>query len=543
MTKLSYNQKEKTYFLLTKDSEKAVDAGLTKATKARGPNGEQVFFTASNDDKKEPVDNPYAVLDFFKYADEIAKPRLAPLWEEYNKSWATETEANFPRPQGKNYMGFQRAGIEYALRHDNVLIGDEPGLGKTMQAIGICNARRSKKNLVICPASIRLNWRDKVQQWSTINGVATYPVLKSTDGVNPHANYTIISYDLVRQGEIFEALMAQTWDNLILDEAHYLKTPDAKRTYAIFGGGRGPHMKNFISKKCGHVTALTGTPLPNRPRECYTLAKALNWDSIDWVSFDSFSHRFNPVAVFSNGGREERKGRLPELQARLRTNFMVRRLKTDVMKDLPDKMYEFAYIEPNGRINDVLRRERMLNFKIEDLKDPFSDLMGMISTLRREMGEAKVPRIVEHMKHLLDTVEIPKVVLFCHHRSVMDELYIELSKYNVVQVRGGMGALAKEESIKGFINNPKVRIFMGQLDAAGFGIDGLQSVATRVVFGEPAWTPGTNEQAVDRLHRIGQHENVIAEFLVVEGSLDEKILATVLEKTLVIHDSLDRRYT
>jgi SNF2 family DNA or RNA helicase len=105
-----------------------------------------------------------------------------------------------------------------------------------------------------------------------------------------------------------------------------------------------------------------------------------------------------------------------------------------------------------------------------------------------------------------------------------------------------MSSKAKDNSVQEFQTNKKKRIFLGQIDAAGVGIDGLQNVCDHVVFAEPAWTPGANEQAIDRCHRIGQHNNVLAQFLVVEGSLDERIIAAVLEKNETIHNSLDRAH-
>jgi len=221
---------------------------------------------------------------------------------------------------------------------------------------------------------------------------------------------------------------------------------------------------------------------------------------------------------------------------------MIRRLKKDVIKELPDKQYEFAYIEPNGAIAEVIRKERMLDFDpIRDLKNPGAPIWGMISTIRREMGEAKMPRAIEHLKYLLDIEEVDKVVVFSHHRSVMDGIKRALEDYGIVEWRGGMSDGAKEHSKEQFQTNPNVRVFSGQLEAAGFGLDGLQNVASRVVFVEPAWVPGTNDQAVDRLHRIGQQFPVIAQFLVVEGSLDERVLGTVLDKAFTINEVLDQR--
>lgn len=538
---LSFNKKQNTFFLFTHDEARAKRAGLTLSTKVTGPNGEKCFFTAGYDHK--PDKNPYAALEFFGEADEDARRELGSLKEAYDRSWADNSPKVFPAPPGYEYAGFQNAGISAGLEKGSLLIGDEPGLGKTGQAIGICEARKEKRNLVIVPATIRKQWAKAVTTW-TDGRRSAYPILKSSDGTNPHCEYNITSYDLTRNEGLHGALMSQTWDNLIVDEAHYAKNTGAGRTQAIFGGGAhgSKYFEEFIRNKCGNVIALTGTYLPNRPREAYILAKAINWEAIDWMTFNEFCYRFNPSGYADNGMLiEEREGRLEELQARLRCNFMIRRLKADVAKYLPPKTYEMSYIETDGGISEVLKKERMLNFRPEDLRNQFTPLFGMISTIRREMGEAKIPRIVEHLRYLMDDLEIPKVVVFCHHRSVMDALEHYLGQYGVVQVRGGMSSNQKEHSVESFVRESTKRIFIGQLDSAGFGVDGLQSVANYVVFAEPSWVPGTNEQAVDRCHRMGQKNNVIAQFLIVEGSIDERMLTTVFDKTHVIHNSLDKR--
>jgi len=547
---LSYNKKQKCFFVVTHDKEKAEKAGLTLSTTARGANGEAVYFTATHD--KKPEMNPYAVMAYYDEADASAREQLAPIKRDYDLSWKFETNYQ-PKLSTKvkmlkqDFYEFQKVGIEYGIAKGNVLIGDEPGLGKTLQAIGICNEVNAKNVLVICPGNVRLNWQAEFLKWSTNDEINTQVFSSSRHGFNQSTpdnpvNTAIFSYELAKNPGLHAAILDREWDALIIDEAHYLKTSDAQRTQAIFGGGRGLFKSRHISDHVGRIIGLTGTPLPNRPRECYTIAKALCPEAIDWGSYEDFCYRYNPSATMDNGHNREEKGRLPELQARLRSNFMIRRLKKDVLKDLPDKVYEFTYVEPDGAISDVLKRERLLDFKVEDLKNPDSPIFGMISTLRREMGEAKIPRIVEHMRYLLDGVEIPKVVLFVHHRSVMDQLTVALEKYGVVSVRGGMSMTNKDKSVQSFKNNPKVRIFLGQLDSAGVGIDGLQNVCDHVVIAEPAWTPGTNEQGVDRCHRIGQHGNVLAQFLVVEGSLDERVLMAILEKNETINSVLDKRH-
>lgn len=542
------------YFeVTTKDKAKAERAGLTmyvdKTTRLPKLTADGSFKFYTSDYMKEHTYNPYAVLSFYDEAVGEAKNRLERMKVDFDMSWATEAPA-YEAKDGKAYLGYQNAGIKYGLDKENVLIGDEPGLGKTVQALGIANERKSRNILIICPASIRLNWGREVKRWwmPPRGHVNQHIFLKSSGGsfASVDTNCVITSYELCRNEGVHAALMERDWDELILDEAHYLKTDDAERTRAIFGGGLGKWRDNHITQRVGRITALTGTPLPNRPRECFTLAKAICPESIDWMSFDDFCFRFNPSERRTTNDDKvfniEKRGRLPELQARLRSNFMVRRLKKYVLKELPDKRYELTYLEPTGAIQEVLLRESLLNFQISDLKDPFSDIWGMISTVRKDMGIAKVPRVVEHLKYLLEIEEIPKIVLFAHHVEVMNMLTVALERYGVVAVRGGMSSGAKDRSVQAFQNDPKIRVFLGQLDAAGFGIDGLQNVASRVVFAEPAWVPGTNEQAVDRCHRIGQHDNVIAQFLVSEGSFDEKILASVFEKNETIFSVLDRSH-
>ncbi len=541
------------YFeLATKDQEKAEKAGLTLLVEpvTRAPkltaDGRKRYYTANYE--KVHAFNPYAVLSFYDEATPAAKAQLDGLKRDYDRSWAIEVPKVYQSKDPKRpYRPFQNAGIGFGVEHGNVLIGDEPGLGKTAQAIGIANETKAKRLLIVCPASIRLNWFRELKNWWLPPSGDIFPhiYLNSRQGSpqsSADTNAVIVSYELTRNEGIHNALMEMEWDQMVLDEAHYLKSMDAERTRSIFGGG--DFKKKYLAQNAASIVALTGTPLPNRPRECFTLAKALCPESIDWMNYDDFVFRFNPSQRMQTKDDKifnvEKRGRLPELNARLRTNFMVRRLKKDVLKDLPDKVYELTYLEPTGAIQEVLKRESLLKYSVMDLKNPFGDMFGMISTIRKEMGIAKVPRVVEHMNYLLDVLEVPKIVLFAHHVEVMNLLTQALERFGVVAVRGGMSSKAKDHSVQTFQTDPKKRIFLGQMDSAGFGIDGLQNVCSHVVFAEPAWVPGTNEQAVDRCHRIGQHDNVIAQFLVAEGSFDEKVLATVFEKNETIYNVLDK---
>lgn len=518
------------------DTEAAEAAGLTLSTTASKP-GAPVYFSPE----------PYAAMPFWQYADDIARKRLLDLRMEYEASWAQEgSGVHLDVPADRDLFPFQKAGVEYAMNRAHTLIGDQPGLGKTAQAIVIGNEMRSRRTLVVCPANVRRHWRREILAWSTLPRATPYLIEKGSDGVSPNASHLITSYDLVRTPAIHAALRALEFDLLVLDEAHYLKTTDALRTRALFGGGDGAFKNAHISQRAGKIIGLTGTPLPNRPRECYTLARALCWDAIDWMSEDHFQHRFNPSFRWPSGKVEERVGRLPELQARLRCNFMVRRMKQDVLKQLPDKTYELAFVEPDQAVRRVLQAEKAAGLHSMPVDEVFKHIAqdmkfgGEVSTIRRLMGEAVAPLAVEHVKFLLDG-GVDKLIIAYYHRHAGDIIEEGLKRFGLVRVDGSTSPVQREMRKRDFVGDPNVRVFLGQMQAAGVGVDGLQEAASMAVIAEPDWVFGNNEQFIDRLHRIGQKDSVLAQFLVAPGSFGEKVLGDAIVKAHDVHDALDRR--
>ncbi|MGI9251298.1 MAG: DEAD/DEAH box helicase [Pseudohongiellaceae bacterium] len=464
--------------------------------------------------------------------------RTASFMEDYEASYETDSTYWPPSPDGCVYLPYQRAGIDFALGRQHTLIADQPGLGKTIQAIGFCNALidAPTRVLVVCPAAVRINWAREIYKWSTTirkQQHLIWTIESREDGVNPFAVFNIISYNLLTNDRIHQTIMGLDWDVLVLDEAHYLKTPHAQRTRAVMDG---------VAAKSGRILALTGTPLPNRPREAWTLAKLLCWDAIDWMAFEPFQSRYNPTNEMPNGYQLEEHFNLLELQSRMRCNYMVRRMKSDVLHDLPDKWFELSYIDPKANgpaVRRALRKEKMLDFSLDDLMNPNPQIMGQISTVRREMGEAMVPGMMKHIEMLLDG-GVEKLVVFAHHRSVMDELMERMGQLDISAVRlsGSTPKAQRQNAIDDFQADPTVQVFLGQLTAAGVGI--TLTAASHVLLAEASWVPGENEQAVDRCHRIGQKNSVLAQYLVVEGSISEKIMSRAIEKHHVIHSTLDR---
>jgi len=494
--------------------------------------------------------DPYAAVTFVKHATPKAKEQLASLHLAIEASWRHESTAHIKCPAGEDLWPFQRAGVEYAMSKPHALIGDQPGLGKTSQAICVANEMGAKRVLVICPAAIRVQWVLNIRRWTTMpwGQCVIHNILQAKHGVHPNANWTVCSYELAAHPGIGTALAKGTYDLMILDEAHYLKTADSKRTRAIFGGGRERAFP-ALCERAGKILALTGTPLPNRPREAYSLARALCFDAIDWASEDDFKERYNPSKVvertLANGRtvrfKDEKTGRSFELQNRLRSHFMVRREKhgpRGVMKQLHMPIYDIVQLEKTGAVKQALEAESMLHIDPENLTGADAKVLGHVSEVRRMMGIALAPQIVDYVKMLIDG-GTEKLVVFAWHTEVLNILENGLSRLGVVRIDGSTSATARPARIKQFQTDPSIHLCIGNMLAMGVGTDGLQAVASHALIAEPDWVPGNNIQAVDRLDRGGQGRQVQADIFVAPGSFAERVLASALRKLNTINKTLD----
>ena len=484
----------------------------------------------------------HAATAFAKYATPAALAELQPILANIQDSWSVDGP-KIRCPADRDLWPFQRASVAYALARPNSLIGDQPGLGKTPAAICFCNEIRAQKVLVICPASIRLQWALRIREWTTMRWpYVVHPILHGRHGVKPAANWTIVSYDLARTEAIGKALAKERWDVVVLDEAHYLKAVDSERTRAVFGGGAN-RLFEPLARDC-RILALTGTPLPNRPREAYTLARGMCFDSIDWMSEDRFKERFNPSRRIELGdGRfavDERSGRHAELQSRLRSYFMVRHLKRDVMPQLQMPTYDLIHVEENGAVRAALKAEKLLDIDPDQLEGCDAETLGHVAVVRRMMGLAIAPLAAEYIQMLLDGGE-EKLTVFGWHIEVLDILEKKLGKYGLVRIDGRTSGGQKMRLIEQFVKDRRIQIALGNLQSMGVGTDGLQHVSSHGLIVEPSWVHGDNEQAFDRLDRGGQRNAVQGDIFVAPGSFAEKVLAGALRKGQTTHKALDRR--
>ena len=460
-----------------------------------------------------------------------------------------------PHPENMVPMPFQHAAVEYRLGRKNGLYGDAPGLGKTAECIMYANATGSRSNLAVVPASLRGNWEREIWRWSTLENVSTYPVYKAKDGVSLKHDWVIVSYDMLRNPGILDALMDRKWDHLFLDEAHFLKDPGGnQRTKVICA-------PDLLPSVVGDITMASGTILPNQPKECYNACRLLDWSCIDKASLNDFINYYYDKGegfirrmVVENGVRKSKvqfsttvrnvPRNLDDLQWRLRKHIMVRRLKDQVLPQLPEKRWHPFPIEVNSAIRAALKHPGWRQAERFYEMDPHAfdagiPVDGAISTARRLLGEAKAPSVANYIDDLIDS-GVGKLVVGAWHHSVLDYFQERLAKHGLVFMGAGMSPQKQQAAVDSFQHGP-CKIILGQKKVMGLGH--TLTAAQDVVDAEPDWVPGVNDQFLDRVHRIGQKGSyVIGHLPVVPNSLDERILATAIEKDISIHNALDRLY-
>lgn len=429
---------------------------------------------------------------------------------------------NFPSPQGKDYFPFQKAGIKFALGCRNTLITDPMGVGKTIQAIGVMNAKDESSVLIICPSSIVYNWKRELEDWHLRDLSIEIFHPKTFKG---KSDVLIMGYFWASKLEaVKQVLKNGRYSICVIDEFHFLKNPESKRTKYVLA-------KNGLQSKAKNVIALSGTPIVNRPIELYPVIKSLCPEAIDNMTYFEFGVHYCDGFKNNFGWDFNGASNLKELSDRLRSHCMIRRPKEEILKDLPPKFSNLVYLEPTKDAGDLIQQMKTYepSVKIGKLHDLEFD---QISTARRELGEEKVDQAIEYIKTQIESGR-EKILIFAHHKSVIAKLEC-LSKYGgLLKIVGDTPAKEREEIKQKFQTDPNYKFLLLSITTA---IGMTLTAASYGVFVEFSWVPGENDQAGDRMHRHGQLDNVILDYLVFEGSLDELILKQLLKKTKTIKE-------
>ena len=507
--------------------------------------------------KKRWVTNIPAVAEVFRdNADENAVSELDKVGEKIEMSSSAEIAEGIeiPVPDGKTYFPYQHGGIAFACNRESTFIGDEMGLGKTIQAIGVINQTTPEKVLIVCPATLKLNWKKELERWL----VKPYRihVLNSGEAFPVNIEIVIMNYDIA--AKFAKELRAVTWDLFVADEAHYMKNPKAQRTVALLGG-KSATKEATKPIQAAKKILLTGTPITNRPIEIFPLVSFL-WPTV-FSNMWHFAKRYCAATNTGWGWDFSGASNLDELQNLLRASGMIRRLKADVLKELPPKTRQVVVL-PSDSVSGLIKKETeqakkfegqmkrlraaVRNAKEQQDESAYKAAVGQlrqanniafteIAAIRKELAIAKIPFAVEYVKNMVEEGE--KVVVMAHHRDVIDALQAEFG-LSAVKLYGGMSEVEKSENVARFQNDPSCKVFIGSIHAAGVGI--TLTAAQKMLFAELDWTPANMLQAEDRIHRIGQEGNALIQLLVFDGSLDAKMAETLVRKMEVIEKALDK---
>ena len=489
------------------------------------------------------------------------------------ESRAETSDIEIPCPAGLSYLNFQKAGISYISKRPSVLLADEMGLGKSIEVLGVINLDPNiHRVLMVVPASLKINWLLEATKWLarklTVKIVDIPEDLKDV----PATDYILVTnYDrLVKaKGELMcQALVSKGFDMFVGDECHFLKNPKASRTKAVLGDKKGN--KGLIHSAKRKVL-LTGTPLPNRPVEMFPVLSAL--DPITFGNFFSFAKTYcnaHQETIYIPGGYGETKevwdfsgaSNLEQLQQVLRSSVMLRRLKADVLKELPSKTRQVIVLPQTAETKKAVAEERKAfaehEKKVEalrllmeqakalnnkeayaaaayNLKDAENVAFTEMSRVRHNTAVAKIPQAIEHITDVLESVG--KVVCFFHHKDV-GAAFKEHFGDSAVMLTGDTPQVLRQAAVDRFQKDASCTLFLGSITASGVGI--TLTAASTEVFCEMDWVPANITQCEDRCHRIGQKNAVLVQHLVIDDSLDARMIQTVLKKQAIADAALDK---
>ena len=465
------------------------------------------------------------------------------------------TLPNWPDVPARHY---QTAGVDWmlaALRdHKAVLLADDPGLGKTLQTL-IAARAACPRILVVCPAGARRVWSGEIDRWfppgATVcswSNRGPGPRQVQERIARPNPLILIIGYDDLSlndsrlQGALCDP--RTPWDLLVIDEAHYLKNPSnrTKAVYGVKGEDEG------IQANAAHMILLSGTPTPNHAGELWQHCRTFWPWSLLWphgspragqrMTQADFEDRFTRYRDTVYG----RQVSGSQNQAQLRTTLsrvVLRRRKDDVLPELPPLQVQDVALDPPAPGQQLSPEARALTRRLvwslgaltetggdKQLLKALQTPDGELASLRRQLGELKVPGTIRWVQERLNSTD--KILLFAWHLSVIEHLRRGLADFSPVVITGETSPVGRVNAVELFQRRAGVRVFIGQVKAAGTAI--TLTAATEVAIVEPSWVPGENVQAICRAHRLGQRDSVLASFLYLPGTLDQRIMAAFRRK-------------
>jgi SWI/SNF-related matrix-associated actin-dependent regulator 1 of chromatin subfamily A len=520
------------------------------------PTRSQAEYIINNHDKQPKVAKKWVILDAY-FAQKLADDRLLTeipekvwveklladkekafhIWgkikesQELHDFWlpkaaiikdntVKDVVVDYEKYSKRPLLSHQKEAIQKLLENKKFILADDMGLGKTTSSIVAALESGAKKILIICPATLKINWKREIENYSDRSIFIAEGKQFSTEH-----DFVIINYDIIKnfhddKKKDESQILGANFDLVVIDEAHYIKNAQAQRTKLI----------NDFVKKIDRLWLLTGTPMTSRPIDYYNLLSlidspvAKNWMAYVIRYCQGYQFKVGPRKVWNVMGASN----LEELRDRT-SGLTLRRLKEDVL-DLPDKIITPIYLRLKSKeYEEVMGEYYNWYEKNPEESKSLTVQFTKLTKVRQIIANEKITQTIELAENILE--QDKKVIIFCNFTESLNKIVEHFGK-SAVKVDGSMSKTERQHSVDEFQDNPKVKVFVGNIKAAGVGL--TLTSAEAVIMNDLSFLPSDHSQSEDRAYRYGQKNNVLVYYPIFENTIEGIIYDILNAKKQVI---------
>ena len=520
------------------------------------PTRSQAEYIINNHDKQPKVAKKWVILDAY-FAQKLADDKLMTeipervwveklladkekafhIWgritetQEFHDFWLPKAAIikdntvknvviNYDKYSHRPPLDHQKESIQKLVENKKFILADDMGLGKTTSTIIAALESGSKKVLIICPATLKINWKREIENYSD---KSIY--ISEGKNFNGDADFVIINYDIIKNFHTTKKkensqILDSNFDLVIVDEAHYIKNATAQRTKLI----------NDLVKKVDRLWLLTGTPMTSRPMDYFNLLSLV--DSPVAKNWMAYAIRYCQGYQFNAGGRKiwnvTGASNLEELRDRT-AGLTLRRLKENVL-NLPDKIITPVYLRLKSKMYEAIMGEYYDWYdKNPEESKSLTVQFTKLTKIRQVIADEKITQTIELAENIIEQGK--KVIIFCNFTDSLEKITEHFGKMSV-KLNGTMSKTEKQYSVDQFQENDKIKVFVGNIKAAGVGI--TLTAAEAVIFNDLSFLPSDHAQAEDRSYRYGQKNNVLVYYPIFENTIEGIIYDILNNKKQVI---------
>jgi SWI/SNF-related matrix-associated actin-dependent regulator of chromatin subfamily A-like protein 1 len=415
----------------------------------------------------------------------------------------------------------QKESIQKLCENKKFILADDMGLGKTTSTIIASLETGAKKILIVCPASLKINWQREIENYTD----RTTSIIEGKKWED--ADFVIMNYDIIKnfhdeKNKKDSIILNSKFDLVIVDEAHYIQNKQAQRTKLI----------NDMVKSIDRLWLLTGTPITSRPINYFNLLNlidspvALNWMAYVKRYCNGYQFRAGKRKVWNVSGASN----LDELRERTQP-LVLRRLKENVL-DLPEKIITPVYLRLKSKEYESLMGDYYAWYDKGGDADSLTLQFTKLTQVRQCVAQEKVSSTIELCENIIEQGK--KVIVFTNFTRSL-EIILEHFGKKAVRLDGSMSQKDRQISVDRFQNDEDVMVFVGNIKAAGTGL--TLTAGEAVVMNDLSFLPSDHSQAEDRAYRFGQKNNVLVYYPIYENTI-EGIIYDILKKKKSIFETV-----